>query len=886
MSPTVKRNIFFVLGLIAAVWFFVGYPSQDPRSIIDIAQTDQKIIEQKAIEQLDSLGINYSDYQVDVQFYSNQELLESLQYTLGRDEMISRFRQADYPNLKIYYWDVQIDFESEAESRVENAKEATEESASESKTQGTIRMHFSPAGEFLELAGIDKVLSAHSANKSALAATFGTHHNKAYQVLSSYSDEFLARQLFIDLQQNWKQYDLSDDQQLLELEKSLDQQQSFRLSSQDVFDMAKYHLRQTGWDFSDLAQDTVQLGRMNGQNTAIAQFNSADSLLGQDLSFEVHLTSTGGLVGINSDYAASLDDSNRQIWSTIRGALLFLFGLAGVIVFFFRIRARAIDTQPALVVAVISGLAISLVILLGNIPDNSFFTADGSWTQGIELIVRTGLAGAAISMAYFVFFAIGDSITRQHWSQKLTMYDYIRQGMFFNKPVGFMLVQSVALAFILAGVWTIILWLFPQISFHIHNEVFVSQQAAWSPIYLGLSNGIFSLGLVIGAFLVLGGQAFAQTKNKIIASVLMMLACGVVVPYSGYLEANGFQFVAGTILGISMVFIYLKWDFLTLLISHYLFSIITTTTTGWVVAESPDTSIFISALVLTGIVLVCGIAAISFGKEEKVLSRYVPDYVEELAQEHRIKQELQIARDVQQSFLPIETPHLQKMELAAICKPAYETGGDYYDFVQLDDHRIAVTIGDVSGKGIQAAFYMTFIKGILHSLCREIESPAEILKKVNRLFYDNAQRGTFISLVYGIIDLQKNTFRFARAGHNPVLRVGSNNGSFEELKPKGIGIGLSKDSFDDQLEEVELSLKGSDVLILYTDGIVEALSESKKFYGSKRLNKMIKKYVSQSAKNILNSLAKDIRTFTGSARQHDDMTMMVIKLKDNEVEEG
>ncbi|MDZ7695106.1 MAG: PP2C family serine/threonine-protein phosphatase [Balneolaceae bacterium] len=129
--------------------------------------------------------------------------------------------------------------------------------------------------------------------------------------------------------------------------------------------------------------------------------------------------------------------------------------------------------------------------------------------------------------------------------------------------------------------------------------------------------------------------------------------------------------------------------------------------------------------------------------------------------------------------------------MAAICKPAYETGGDYYDFIQLDDHRIAVAIGDVSGKGIQAAFYMTFTKGILHTLCRETESPAEVLKKANRLFYENARRGTFISLIYGIVDLRKKTFRFARAGHNPILHYAAQSQTMDLLQPSGIGLGLT-----------------------------------------------------------------------------------------------
>lgn len=858
----------------------MGYPSQDPRGVIDISKTDLNTIEQNALAKLDSLGISRNNYQIKTKLYGNQNLLEGLQYAMGRDKMIDWLKQEEAPNFKPYFWNVEITFKGNSQQQKRSADRAAQQSEREQQDEARIQMHYSPSGEFLEFSGSDNLVPLKRANINALASTFGAFHDEAYELLSTYSDSYLNEQLLIDFQQNWAAFDLPDDERLTELQISLEQKDPFRLSSQDVFEMAKHHIQQTGWNINDFVQDTAYLGRTNGRNIAIAKFSHTDSLVNQELSLQVKLTSAGSLAGITSTYNNPVDSDDRQLWSTIRRALLFLFCLAGIVLFFFRIRARAIDTQPALVVAVIAGLGFSLMGLLTVIPNTSLWTAGASWDQSIELIVRTGLAGAAASLAYFVFFAIGDSITRQHWPQKLSLYDYICQGMVFNKPIGFMLIRSVALSFILAGVWTSVVWLFPQISFHIHNEVFVSQQVAWPPVFLGVSNGVFSLGLVVGIFLVFGGQIFSQTKSKVITGIVIILACGIVVPFAGYLEANGYQFVAGSIMGVVLLGIYLQWDFLTLLVSHFLFSVLTSTTTGWIISGSLDTYVFISGLIFLSTIFVTGVIAVGRGKEEKVLSRYIPEYVEELAQEERIKQELEIAREVQQSFLPTQKPHFKGLDMAAICKPAFETGGDYYDFIQLDDHRIAVTIGDVSGKGFQAAFYMTFIKGILHSLCWEIDSPAEILKKVNRLFYDNAQRGTFISLVYGIIDLQKQTFTFARAGHNPILKVGSNGSGIEELKPSGIGIGLSKDSFDEQIQEVTLSLVNDEILILYTDGIVEALNEHHKFYGTDRFNKMVSDNAKKSAKQILDLLAHDVRSFVGEAKQHDDMTIMVMKMND------
>lgn len=876
MSPTTKKIIFFAAGLLAAVWFFVGYPSQDPRTLIDTSEVDEEIIEQKAEEKLESLGYNSSNFRIRTRLYSNQQLLENLQRTIGRDEMISQFQQNEFPNLKLYFWDIYFIQETAA---TESTTDEDEVSAPDQDNQDNVRMRFDLAGNFIEFVDSGNLPVA-TVNRSALASAFGAASDSASKVLSSHSDTSITNHLLVDVQQNWSQFNLPDIERVIKLKSALKAGRSFRLSTRDVFRMASSYLQQTGWNVTELAQDTVYLGRTEGSNTVSANFTSQKPQFDQELSLEVQLTTTGGLVGINSSYNADVNANGGELWSSLRQALLFLFFLGGVVLFFFRIRARAIDTQPALVVSVITGLAVSLLVLLNMLHSNNFLINTQEWSQSIQLLMRTGFAGAGASVAFFVFFALGDSVTRQYWPEKLNMYDYIRQGMIFNKPVGFMLVRSVTLAFILAGVWTLVLWLFPQISFHIHYEIFLSQQAMWPPLFLGLSNGVFSLALVIGIFLVLGGQAMAQTKNKIAASSLMILACAIMVPYSGYLEANGFQAIAGLILGSAMLGIYLQWNFLTLLLSHFLFLILATTTTGWIISGSMDMYLFVGAMVLIALLLVCGFVSIGRGKDEKILSRYVPQYVEDLAQEERIKQELQIAREVQQSFLPVDTPKFDTLELAAICKPAYETGGDYYDFITLDDHRVAVAIGDVSGKGIQAAFFMTFVKGVLHSLCREFDSPANILKKTNRLFCENVPRGTFVSLVYGIIDLEKKVFQFARAGHNPILRLRPNDGSVEELQPQGIGIGLTaNDIFDENIEEVELDLSADEVLVLYTDGIVEALNKNHKFYGSKRLNKLLVNNRQRSASGILEEISFDVRSFIAEAKQHDDMTMLVMKLK-------
>ncbi len=179
-----------------------------------------------------------------------------------------------------------------------------------------------------------------------------------------------------------------------------------------------------------------------------------------------------------------------------------------------------------------------------------------------------------------------------------------------------------------------------------------------------------------------------------------------------------------------------------------------------------------------------------------------------------MQSELEIARDVQMSFLPVKNPQFKGLDIAAKCIPALEVGGDYYDFVRLDESRLGIIIGDVSGKGTQAAFYMTLTKGFVKALSKTIKSPSEFLIQINELFYENVERGTFISMIYGIFDLKENTLTFSRAGHNPVLARQSDKNEIELLNPVGLALGLEKGQiFSRTIKELKVTCVP--VMLLY-----------------------------------------------------------------------
>lgn len=875
-SSNTRDVLLLLLGLAGAVVFFLLYPSQHPLSTAEVP-TEANEIELRSVDQLARLGYTLSDYQTDVRLRPYSLMLDSLQREMGRQRAVQTLRGGEHPVLKSMYWEVSFfDPFSENDVEVEMSVNSDGDPPRSGDDPG-IRVRLDPQGRFLELSNNLDRLPRQLLSREALARAFGDRADTSFALpIQGHSDSSLSRHLYFDLEQPVR----SDSSRMRELRENFDSGQPFRLNRMEAERMARHYVGQSGWARATFSRDTVFIRRVESTNSAVVRFTS-ETVEGQRLRLDVQVTPTGSLLQMNAMW--NPDRPSGATWDAVatfvESGLIAIFLLGCIILFFYRLRARAIDTRSALVVAILAGLGIAGFFILQNIAQFDLFGDAGGQMEAIFLLIFTGIMAAAASVGFFILFATSDSVTRQHWPQKLATYDYIRQGTVFNKLVGSVVLRSVTLSLVLAGLWALLLWGMQDLYLEIPSGgVFLDGTAGWPPFYVLLHNSWFSFSAVLGVFLILGSLVWSRTRSRIWTGAAMVLACGVLFPLNISVGPAGQEFLAGCLVGGALTLIYLKWDFSTLLITFFLFLGFVRTASGWVAPDSPDLYVFVTFLVLVVILVSAGTLAILMGQDERVLPRYVPEYVEELAQEERIKQELVIAREVQQSFLPTRIPQLASLDLAAICQPAYETGGDYYDFIPLDEHRMAVAIGDVSGKGIQAAFYMTFIKGIIHSLCRETDSPADLLKKTNRLFFDNAQKGTFISLVYGILDTRARTFTFARAGHNPALHYDRSEDRIRELQPGGLGIGLTREeSFDLNIHQTTVDLEEDDILLLYTDGIVEALDEERRFYGANRLRDLLKAHGGQTSRGVLDSLFDDVREFVGEAKQHDDMTMVVIR---------
>lgn len=255
------------------------------------------------------------------------------------------------------------------------------------------------------------------------------------------------------------------------------------------------------------------------------------------------------------------------------------------------------------------------------------------------------------------------------------------------------------------------------------------------------------------------------------------------------------------------------------------------------------------------------------------------------AQEARIsqellKQELSFAGAIQATLLPESHPEVRGFDIHSFYESAQEVGGDYYDFIKIDDNHLGMVIGDVSGKGLPGSMIMVMIRSTLRSEAQDNPDPAKVLSTVNALVFPDIKKGMFVSMFYGIIDTGNQTFTYANAGHNPLIHYGREKDSINFINPEGLAIGLdSGPIFNSSIKNSVLKLSRGDLVIQYTDGVTEAMNAKNEEFGEERFKMSIKNYCKFDATSLVEGVKKDIQKFTGNTPQHDDITLIVAKAK-------
>lgn len=252
--------------------------------------------------------------------------------------------------------------------------------------------------------------------------------------------------------------------------------------------------------------------------------------------------------------------------------------------------------------------------------------------------------------------------------------------------------------------------------------------------------------------------------------------------------------------------------------------------------------------------------------------------MEEALQNERYKEELKIAKMVQKSLLPTLLEQDNDFEIAAFSESADEVGGDYYDTLRINEDLISIIIADVSGKGTTAAFHMSQMKGIFHSLAQRDIEPDCFMVQANQALVYCLERGSFISATYFIINTQTKKIRYARAGHCPVLFYCSEKQTLDYFKDKGVALGMVRNkTYSNFIQAYEFEYKPGDLMVLYTDGITEAKDNKGEEFGYDRLLSTVKEVHSCTARQIQDHLISKLYEFSGTDIIDDDYTTMIVK---------
>ena len=280
----------------------------------------------------------------------------------------------------------------------------------------------------------------------------------------------------------------------------------------------------------------------------------------------------------------------------------------------------------------------------------------------------------------------------------------------------------------------------------------------------------------------------------------------------------------------------------------------------------------------------------NFDQDEKKAVQAFADYaavalenaklIEESIEKERLEKELDVARDIQKKILPSSVPTSNRLEISALFVPAFEVGGDYYDFFELNDDLLGFVVADVSGKGISSAFIMAEVKGIFESLSKIITNPKELLIRANDTLKKSLDKRNFVTAIYGIINKRNGILNFARAGHTPILLCSGDR--IENIQPPGIGLGLDYNpGFSSSLKEMEIQLKNNDIIICYSDGITEAKNHKEEDFGYDRLDTIVLNNREKSLDLISNAVMKELSLFSKNHSQHDDITLVLFKWNQN-----
>lgn len=811
--------LLFAAIIIASVTIYLLLPKTNPRLALE-GMKSRDYIEGQYNALLDSLNLNLDQHRVDISLMPDNDLLKQIQSEFGIEQS-SEIIKGGAP---AYYWRIKfITDQSTGKEESGNERQLTEAGSD-------TEMRFNLNGKLLEM---NLILSD---------TTFVTSitENEARIIAEQFIRNFTE---YSDVIPNREFHDINDNNK--ELNISLSSEKGLQIESTNAVEKN----RRTDYSFS---------------------YSTIDSLTNNKVS--INITVKGNKIAglkiredIPKEYTESSFYPNLIQIILIVGLIILL-----LIVGFKKIRAYEIGFKVAGLIGIFAALSVFVEIYIETID-----------VFNLELLIGWILGPLFLGFAVILLWSVSEAVGREAWKEKYTEFDLFIKGHLLHSKIGFGILNGMSIGLILLAIYTVIIFVWDSL-FSVYimpsNQADELYHELISPLY-HFSKTFYGVVFIFTLILAFTG---AVLKKRIVKNSVLILILSLVWIFAtqGDIRPFGFGVSSEFLLALAIVYVFIKYNLLVSLVALFTLSFIKNGIC-YLFLDGVGNELAAPILIVLFLLPIVYSMVLIFSSDKEVdLSSITPAFEKHITERQRLQGEIEIARTVQISFLPTKNPEMEKLDIASKCLPAYEVGGDYYDFVFHDKEKLGVVIGDVSGKGTRAAFYMTLTKGFLKALTRSLTSPAQILIQMNDMFYDNVVRGNFISMIYGIFDLRDNILRVARAGHNPILIQKSSSPHFEFNRPGGIALGLEKGSaFTNSIEEIEIPFEKGDIFVFYTDGFTEAVNNKLEEFGEHRLGEVVTGNRIQDSQIIMDEIFLATKNFIGRQEQRDDMTIVVIKIR-------
>ncbi|QQS47695.1 MAG: SpoIIE family protein phosphatase [Acidobacteriota bacterium] len=567
------------------------------------------------------------------------------------------------------------------------------------------------------------------------------------------------------------------------------------------------------------------------------------------------------------------------------GLLVFLPAALLIAIFYFTGLARRQIHHPTTMVfllgaflltfgtSVVSEFADSLIL------NTTFSTGTvGYWVALLAPRILFLFIMLGIAFTAYVTWSAGQALALRAPNRRTLSFELLLKGKVLTRPVTEGLAAGLSFGALLAALPYLVLatGLFPTGA--IETSDAHAYFAAQFPSIAALTTGDELAALVLFAFA--GSLIDSTVRRRALATGLMSLVTLLgVLSFQQIGNSAPAMIINGVLMTALLLWLYYSYGALAA-VTSVICSQAALNAAAMILQPSLDLSGW-AILICLGLGLMAGLVALARSREVTPEEVAVPDHlISGRIERERLKAEFEVARRAQIRMLPDSEPVLEGLDISAVCRPSREVGGDLYDFLNMKDGRLGIVVADVSGKGVPASLYMTLTKGLLDSVSEVETDPGQILREVNRHLYDVCRRKVFVTLFLGIIDPVSRRFEFARAGHNPPVLFSPGDNRTQLLKPRGMGLGLNSGRIFDQSIQVDsIDLNPGDLLLIYSDGITEAMNFKKEEFGEERLEAIAGNLDGYKAQQARDAVMTEVSRFLGNIPPQDDQTLVVLRVE-------